>query len=144
VVIPFQFLTLPESIKVWTRVYFYGIIGIALCVAFLQSPAKGILVKRLKARSKAASEQTTTAVSVADGDMHSTLGLPDDPEFAMQQIIDGVKEEIAARKRRGSNVPDIKVLLQQKLDEFKRDQQAGRQTPIGVEGDGLKQAKKIE
>jgi lysophospholipid acyltransferase len=136
VVIPFQFLTLPDSIKVWARVYFYGVIGTAACFAFLQSPGKAMLVKRAKARSRPALERTPSQGSVADGDMQSTLGLPHDPEFEMQQIMKGVKEEIETRKRRGSTVPDIRVLLQQKLDEFKRDQQVGRQIPVGVEYDG--------
>lgn len=129
-VIPFQFLTLPDTAKVWARIYFYGVIGMASCFVFLNSPGKGMLVKQLKARSKPGLERTTSARSVSTGDMQSTLGLPHDPDFEMQQIMKGVKEEMEARQRRGSNVPDIRVLLQQKLDEFKRDQQAGRQTPI--------------
>jgi lysophospholipid acyltransferase len=144
VVVPFQFLTLPDSIKVWARVYFYGVIATALCFGFLNSPGKGMLVKRLKARSKPALERTTSGGSMTEGDMQSTLGLPHDPEFEMQQIMKGVKDEIEARKRRGSTVPDFRVLLQQKLDEFRRDQQVGRQTPIATESDASKLDKKTE
>lgn len=31
-----------------------------------------------------------------------------------------VQEEVAKRKRRGSNVSDVKAVLQQKIEEFRR------------------------
>lgn len=49
-----------------------------------------------------------------------TLGLPDDPEKEFQDLVKEVQEEVAKRKRRGSNVPDVKAVLQQKIEEFKR------------------------
>jgi len=134
VVAPFVYLTLPASAVIWTRVYWYGVVGVALCFGFLQSPGKAILAKKLKARSKPGLERKPSLGSTAGGDdMQSTLGLPHDPEWGMQQIVKSVREEVEARKRKGSTVPDVRVLLQQKLDEFKRDQQMGRKTPI----DGL-------
>lgn len=141
VVVPFLYLTLPSTIKIWTRVYFYGIVGVAVCFAFLQSPGKAFLVKKLKANTRPGLERTDSSSSVADG-MQSTLGLPHDPEFQWQQIVTGVKGEMEARKRRGSTVPDLRVLLQQKLDQFKQDQQMGRKTPIdGIDLQGLKLGK---
>jgi lysophospholipid acyltransferase len=137
VVVPFQFLTLPDSIKVWARVYFYGVIGTAICFGLLNSPVKGMLIKKVKTRSSAAGlEKVASQTSISEHDMQSTLGLPHDPEFEMQEFIKGVREEVEARKRRGSTVPDFKVVLQQKLDEFRRDQQVGRQTPMqGVQAE---------
>ena len=88
VVIPFQFLTLPDSIKVWARVWFYGVIGTAICFALLNSPAKGFAIKKIKARQGAAGlEKVPSRGSVKEGEMASTLGLPHDPEFEMQQFI---------------------------------------------------------
>lgn len=50
-----------------------------------------------------------------------TLGLPDDPEKELQDLVKEVQEEVAKRKRRGSNnVPDVKAVLQQKIEEFRR------------------------
>jgi len=138
VVAPFILLTLPPTIKIWARVYFFGLVGLAVCFAFLQSPGKTMLIKKLKARSRPGLERTASSASVADG-YDSTLGLPHDPEFEMQRIVKGVKDEIEARKRRGSTVPDVRVLFQQKLDEFKKDQQMGKKTPIdGIELRDLK------
>lgn len=142
VVQPFLYLNLPASIKVWSRVYFYGVFAAAVAMGFLNSPLKGMLAKKVKARSggKPGLERAVSASDVDAYDMASTLGLPHDPDFSMQQIINGVKEEVEARKRRGSTVPDLKILAQQKLDEFRRDQQAGRKTAI----DGWNNTKKSQ
>ena len=41
---PFVLLTLPSSLLVWARVYFYSIIGVAASMAFFASPAKPWLI----------------------------------------------------------------------------------------------------
>lgn len=130
VVAPFIFLTLPESVKVWARVYFFGVLGVGTCYAFLLSPFKATLAKKVKSRSKPGLERTASSGSIAGGDMQSTLGLPHNPEFEISQITKAVREEVEARKRRGSTVPDVRTILQQKVEEFRRDQQGGRGTPI--------------
>jgi lysophospholipid acyltransferase len=141
IVIPFQFLTLPDSIKVWSRVYFYGVVGTAICFGLLNTPAKGFAIKKLKARAAAerpGMERQQSDLSIKEREeMQSTLGLPHDPEFEMQEFIREVKQEVETRRRRGSTVPDFKIVLQQKLDEFRRDQAKGRQTPISA-GNGQK------
>jgi lysophospholipid acyltransferase len=47
---PFLLLSLSESLQVWARVYFYGVIGTAGAMAFFASPAKRYLKKKLEKR----------------------------------------------------------------------------------------------
>ncbi|KAL8824788.1 MAG: hypothetical protein Q9191_004826 [Dirinaria sp. TL-2023a] len=51
---PFVLLTLPASLLVWSRVYFYTVVGAAAAMAFFASPAKPWLNRRLQARNQGA------------------------------------------------------------------------------------------
>lgn len=95
---PFIFLSFGDSIKVWHSVYFYGIVGNIVSLAFFVSPARGLLLKKLKARNK---PHVPRAVS-SENIRQPTLGLPND---AIQEFDDAVQEiraEIESRQRRGS------------------------------------------
>ncbi|OOO05813.1 membrane bound O-acyl transferase MBOAT family protein [Aspergillus oryzae] len=97
-VMPFIFLSFGDSIKVWHSVYFYGIVGNIVSLAFFVSPARGLLLKKLKARNK---PHVPRAVS-SENIRQPTLGLPND---AIQEFDDAVQEiraEIESRQRRGS------------------------------------------
>ncbi|KAH6624912.1 MBOAT, membrane-bound O-acyltransferase family-domain-containing protein [Chaetomium sp. MPI-SDFR-AT-0129] len=50
-VAPFLILSFSDSIQVWSRVYFYAIIGTAGLMAFFASPAKGFLKKEIEKRN---------------------------------------------------------------------------------------------
>ncbi|OGM40248.1 MBOAT family protein [Aspergillus bombycis] len=116
-VMPFIFLSFGDSIKVWRSVYFYGIVGNIASLAFFVSPAKGLLLKKLKARNK---PHVPRAVST-ENIRQPTLGLPND---AIQEFDDAVQEiraEIESRQRRGSlaNMPtgdELKAAVEDKLD----------------------------
>lgn len=97
---PFVILGFTDSLVVWARVYFYAIGGIVVSVAFFSSPAKKYLVEQLDKRNhphvrKALSQETNYPPS---------LGLPSDPGREIDEAIDEIKQEVDARRRRGSTV----------------------------------------
>lgn len=46
-----------------------------------------------------------------------TLGMPDDPEREVDEIVKEVKAEIERRRAEGIQLPDVRVLIRQKLEE---------------------------
>lgn len=102
-VAPFILLTLPASFLVWSRVYFYAIIGTALSTAFFASPAKPYLMKMVNERSaKANNEGLKHSISMESlGGKEPVLGLPADPSRDFDEAIEEAKAEIQARKRKG-------------------------------------------
>jgi lysophospholipid acyltransferase len=100
---PFVTLTLGASFLVWSRVYFYAIIGTALVAAFFASPAKAFLVKKLNKRSGAAGpklQRNQSQESLAAKE--PLLGLPPNPEQDFEELIQEVKAEIESRQRAGT------------------------------------------
>lgn len=91
-------LTLPASLLVWSRVYFYAIIGTALSTAFFASPAKAYLIKKLNERSgeKGKLQRTQSQESLAGKE--PVLGLPPDPQQDLEEVVREVRAEMAARK----------------------------------------------
>jgi lysophospholipid acyltransferase len=121
-------LSLSASLTVWARVWFYCLIGVAACFGFLNSPLKPQLVAELKKRS---GKPTLSRASSYDGSQIGG-GVPDDPVKELSEIMKEARAEFEKRKRRGStNVPDFKLLVQSKIDEWKK---------LGgtVKGDGVK------
>ena len=113
--LPFIFLSLPDSLAVWQSVYYYGIITTLASLAFFSSPAKSILATKLKARnarptppqaeSDAGSASGTGSGSAArKGNQTMALGLPDDPGRELDDAVQEIKSEIEMRNRRGSLV----------------------------------------
>jgi lysophospholipid acyltransferase len=120
---PFNLLTLSAALKVWSRVYFYGLVGVAICFAFLYSPGRPMLASKLRKRNGVEGKpqlERQLNHDLAKTPPGATLGLPDDPEKDLQDLVKGVQEESSRRRRQGSNVPDVKAALQQTMDEFKR------------------------
>ncbi|KAE8145017.1 MBOAT, membrane-bound O-acyltransferase family-domain-containing protein [Aspergillus avenaceus] len=115
-VMPFIFLSFGDSITVWRSVYFYGIIGNIASLAFFASPAKGLLLKKLKARNKPHVPRSVSSENMRQ----PTLGLPSD---AIQEFDDAAQEiraEIESRQRRGSlvNAPtgdELKAAVEEKI-----------------------------
>lgn len=119
----FNLLTLSAALTVWSRVYFYGVVGVAICFGFLYSPARPMLAAKLRKRNGTDGKpqlQRQTSPDSAKMPPGGMLGLPDDPEKELQELMKEVQEEVTKSKRRGSNVPDVKAVLQQKIEEFKR------------------------
>ena len=100
---PFCLLTLPASFLVWSRVYFYAVIGTALSTAFFASPAKPFLIKKLNERQEASGtnlQRTQSSESLASKD--PVLGLPPNPSKDLEEMMLEAKTEYEARQRRGS------------------------------------------
>jgi lysophospholipid acyltransferase len=115
-VAPFLVLTFSNSMAVWARVYFYCIIGVVASIAFLFSPGKAYLVQQLKKRQGATRPGTTRQESTRGG---TTLGLPNDPEAEVQEIVAEVKKEIETRRQRGQSIDlDVKKMVQEKLEQL--------------------------
>ncbi|KAL2828289.1 MBOAT, membrane-bound O-acyltransferase family-domain-containing protein [Aspergillus cavernicola] len=100
VVMPFIFLSFSASIHVWQSVHYYGIFVIIASLALFNSPAKGLLVKKLKARGRPHVVRSTSTDSV----LEPTLGLPNDAIKDFDEAVQEIKSEIESRHRRGSVV----------------------------------------
>lgn len=115
-VLPFVILGFGDSMTVWSRLYFYGIIGTATALIFFASPAKGILISRLNRRNRPHVMRTVSQETVRP----PTLGLPNDPERDFDEAVNEIKSEIDSRRRRGSAVTmpsgdELKAAVEQKI-----------------------------
>jgi lysophospholipid acyltransferase len=85
---------------VWSRVYFYAIIGTALLTAFFISPAKPWLKRKLEERAaKAGSHLKKSYSQESLAEQQPVLGLP--PE-SLDEAIDEIRAEMGARQRKGT------------------------------------------
>ncbi|PWY71542.1 MBOAT family protein [Aspergillus sclerotioniger CBS 115572] len=115
-VMPFIFLSFSTSIGVWRSVYFYGIVGNILSLAFFASPAKGILIQKLKSRNRPHVTRSTSS----DALQQPTLGLPSDAVQAFDEAVQEIRGEIESRRRRGSAVTmptgeELKAVVENKI-----------------------------
>ncbi|KAL9121339.1 MAG: hypothetical protein Q9187_002105 [Circinaria calcarea] len=113
---PFVLLTLPSSLLVWSRVYFYTIFGVAASMAFFASPAKPWLNRRLSERNHLVPQRSSSQSSTNQ----PMLGLPSDPGQDINEAVKEVREEVEARRRRGlsASMPsgrDLKAAVESKL-----------------------------
>ena len=118
---PFMLLSLPASLLVWARVYFYAIIGVVLSIAFFASPAKPMLIRKLKERNKGAAVQKGEEKRTENGE-HPVmgLGLPSDPAREVDEAVKEIREEVERRRERGQSVSlptgrDLKAAVEEKL-----------------------------
>ncbi|KAF1974528.1 MBOAT-domain-containing protein [Bimuria novae-zelandiae CBS 107.79] len=141
-VAPFILLSFSATMLVWSRVYFYALIGVAFSfAAFSRSlPIRHHLQKMQAARQPSSSTEDIekiakeeveadlrrrqSALSV-NSDASSvrkapTLGIADDPEAEIDEIVREVKQEIEERMRRGSVMQgfDLKTAVREKIKEF--------------------------
>jgi lysophospholipid acyltransferase len=92
-------LTLPASWLVWSRVYFYAIIGIVLATAFFASPAKPWLKQKLDKRAAKAGTNLKRSYSQESlAAQQPVMGLP--PE-SLGEAINEIRMEMEARQRQG-------------------------------------------
>lgn len=146
VVAPFVLLGFSDCIKVWARVYFYTLIGVAVSFALFSKslPFRQQLVERQASRAPPAStapvDETAIEKEAREAIKRETLartnsydsvaskkvplhGIADDPEAEIDEIVQAVKTEIEQRRRRGSLTGqgfDLKKAVQEKLEQFKR------------------------
>ncbi|KAL9048269.1 MAG: hypothetical protein Q9206_006131, partial [Seirophora lacunosa] len=124
---PFVLLTLSASLLVWSRVYFYAVIGTAASMAFFASPAKSWLIRQQNARQKDVKwmqqqRQQQQASSPGPKLEHPIMGggLPSDPGKVLDDAVREINEEVEVRKKRGLSVSmprgaDMKVAVEKKL-----------------------------
>ncbi|KZF21287.1 putative MBOAT family protein [Xylona heveae TC161] len=93
---PFVLLSLHDSLLVWSRVYFYCIVGVVASVTFFASPGKAWLVEELQRRHKVALVRNSSQENLT-GPM---MGLPNDPGEEVSEIVREVKSEMETRRRR--------------------------------------------
>lgn len=115
-VLPFILLSFGDSMTVWSRVYFYGIVCTLGSIAVFASPVKALLVSKLKRRNRPHVARTVSQETVRP----PTLGLPSDPERDFDEAVQEVKAEIESRRRRGSVVTmptgeELKIAVEQKI-----------------------------
>ena len=116
---PFVLLTLPSSLLVWSRVYFYTVIGAAFSMAFFASPAKAYLIHTLSARNqRSKSELRTETARLENGERgHPLQGLPSDVTAEVDEAVEEIKREVELRRRSGG-MPSgnaMKAAVEEKL-----------------------------
>lgn len=144
-VAPFILLSFSATMLVWARVYFYTLFGVAASFALFSRslPFRKELVKRQSDRLNASTTADSNIQEVAKEEvvkdhkrreLHRTestdpgfrraptLGIADDPEAEIDEIVSEVKREIEERKRRGSLVQgfDVRKAVEEKLKEFQK------------------------
>jgi len=143
-VAPFILLGFSDTVKVWARVYFYTLIGVAASFALFSKnlPFRQQLVQRQAARlatapvdGAAIEKETRDAIkrqTLARANSYDSTtstksplhGIADDPEAEIDEIVKEIKAEIEQRKRRGSLTGsqgfDLKKAVQEKLEQFKK------------------------
>ncbi|KAK2764864.1 lysophospholipid acyltransferase [Arachnomyces sp. PD_36] len=115
-VMPFVILGFNDSIRVWSHVYYYGIISVALSLGFFASPGGAYLHKRLKERNHPKLQRSISEESIGQ----PTLGLPNDPGRDIDEAVEELKGEIEAMKKSGQTVSmpsgeELKAAIEEKL-----------------------------
>jgi lysophospholipid acyltransferase len=144
-VAPFVLLGISDTFTVWVRVYLYTFVALGASYALFSRklPFRRQLMQRQAARmpsvdpatinetaiEKAAREEvmketlarTNSHDSVASRKL-PLLGIADDPEAEIDEIVREVKAEIEERRRRGSLMQgfDVKKAVHEKLQHFKQ------------------------
>ncbi|OLN81525.1 Lysophospholipid acyltransferase [Colletotrichum chlorophyti] len=100
-VAPFLVLEFSGSITVWSRVYFYAIVGTIISMAFFASPAKQMLRKQLEERQgKAGAKLTRTISQDSLSGREPVLGVSADPQREIDEAMQEIKAEVEARQRK--------------------------------------------
>ncbi|KAK1074214.1 Lysophospholipid acyltransferase [Friedmanniomyces endolithicus] len=115
---PFILLTIHDSMLVWSRVYFYCPVGVALCSLFLASPGKAWLAGKAGARSGGAQRQAKPGFGRTDS-MDSlkggtTLGVPSEPGREFDELVEEIMVEV--KMRRGSRAGPEGVELRRRVE----------------------------
>lgn len=115
-VTPFVVLRFRDSITLWSRVYFYCIIGVVASMGFFASPAKQYLIRRINKRNHPRVHRTASQETLGQ----PTLGLPSDPGRDIDEALKEIRAEVETRKRRGSRVSmptgqELKAAVEDKL-----------------------------
>jgi lysophospholipid acyltransferase len=105
---PFVILEFNASLKVWARVYFYGLVGVGFMTAFFASPARSYLKRQIDIRNskagvsaKGGARAHSKSKEELEREREPVLGLSADPEAEFDEVVREVRAEIEARQRKG-------------------------------------------
>ncbi|CAD6502204.1 BgTH12-02443 [Blumeria graminis f. sp. triticale] len=90
---PFVFLTLDSSLKIWSGLYFYGVIGTALSILFFESPATEYLERKLAIRAgtkKPIISRTKSSESASE----PVIGIPAIQEEKIKDLLQDIKMDV--------------------------------------------------
>jgi lysophospholipid acyltransferase len=121
VVAPFLILSFSGSVKAWSRVYFYAIIGTAASMAFFASPARQYLKRTLEQRAAKAgvvpvkkedgsgrrgrggvvqdAAEVGNRNASTDSSRAPLLGISSDPKGELDDAINEIRAEIEDKRR---------------------------------------------
>ncbi|KAM0646177.1 hypothetical protein ACHAO3_009037 [Verticillium nonalfalfae] len=99
-VAPFLILSFSGSVLVWSRVYFFAIVGVAVSMGFFASPGKQILKQGLESRQRRPGIQLGRTLS-SDSlvGREPVLGVAADPERELDEAVQEIRAEVEARHR---------------------------------------------
>jgi lysophospholipid acyltransferase len=100
---PFLVLNFMDSIRAWSRVYFYGAAGTMLGLMFFASPGKATLRKELEKRQGRASAKMVRSIS-SDSltGRDPILGISKDLESDVTEAMAEIRAEVEARQKKSA------------------------------------------
>lgn len=109
---PFLVLGFSDSVKVWARVYFYCVVGVAVSSAFFASPAKGFMKKAIEERNNKAGvtlKRSASTESLATGGSRDREpivgpGLSSDVNREVGEMVDEARQTWEERERKGKGL----------------------------------------
>ena len=102
---PFLLLSLPQSLLVWGRMYYFGLVASLVTLGFFASPAAGFLRSRLSDGQQRRDSQSSGGLKHSDShDILSArepmLGLSVDPEKDVSEAMAELKEQLVRQRQR--------------------------------------------
>lgn len=100
---PFLVLTFADSIRAWSRVYFYGAVWTVIGLLFFASPGKAVLKAELEKRQgKASAKLVRSASTDSLTGKDPILGISKDPERDVTEAMAEIRAEVEARQKKTS------------------------------------------
>ncbi|EFZ03510.2 MBOAT family protein [Metarhizium robertsii ARSEF 23] len=98
---PFLVLTFADSIRAWSRVYFYGAAWTVIGLLFFASPGKTVLKAELEKRQgKASAKLVRSASTDSLTGKDPILGISKDPERDVTEAMAEIRAEVEARQKK--------------------------------------------
>ncbi|KAG5948397.1 hypothetical protein E4U53_006298 [Claviceps sorghi] len=101
---PFLLLTLSDSLRAWSRVYFYGAAWTIACLVFFASPAKAALIAELEKRQGHASAKLVRSTSTDSlTDREPILGISRDLGRDVTEAMEELTADVGSRQKHKSS-----------------------------------------
>ncbi|KKA29495.1 hypothetical protein TD95_001594 [Thielaviopsis punctulata] len=105
VVVPFLVLSFQGSLEVWSRLYYFAIIGVGLAIVFFQSPAKAFLRKNIElrqAKGRFSAQRPAISRSASNDSLASNqnmLGVSSDIQKDVSEMVEEIKADMEIKHR---------------------------------------------